>query len=383
MKILNFIFKSVIFLCFSCSFSNEDQEFTKIEMEDITLQEINIEEIILNVEQSSFVGFFEYKDHTLYYVDQIYSTISTFNQEFDFEKTFLGRGEGPSNQNVINGFKPFALGNQHIILGSNEFVFHTPEFLPLEKVPIQWLYDESFHQMANSPKATMVGLYEINWKGKGNNNNFLVLPKDSIAILPVEMSHPQLNGYQHEEYYQTVSIFGLYNLEKRKIDKVKGLRTQAYLDYKFIPNFDFMNFTAKGDSILVSFPPDHLIHIFDSGFNLIGQFGKERTEINRKYPKTSDPEEALPNSISDLSKAGYYDHIYYDEKSGLVFRSYFPEGKNKGYSKIQIFKNHILIGDFMVPERFKVLGSDDNYFYADGLFDEKNEILGIYKFQLK
>jgi hypothetical protein len=374
----------ILFLIFLTSCKNTPSEIT-IQDKEVLYSLIEVDTIFLEKDFFSGNGFFQFSQGELYFVDQIFSTISKYNASGELIGTFLGKGDGPSEQNNIHGFVPNALEEGHLVLDNFELVIFDSNFVRQKRLPIAWNHSDSYQEMLDNPKAEMLGLYEIAWKMKGENSAFLSVGKDPqrSILLPISMSHPTLNGYISEEYYKNVYTFGRYNLSSNKVETGFGNRSEEYLRHSFIPNFDFFHFTTKGDSILVSFGIDPLIHVYNQDFKLIGKFGWTGEEMNINYPKTQTIEEAIDNYKTDLEKAGFYHHIYFDSASQLLFRTYFPDGIEKGKSRLQVFKNHILVGDFEVPERFRVLGSEGSTFIADGILDEEKDKLGIFKFSLK
>ncbi|MCH6232599.1 hypothetical protein MMU05_01510 [Aquiflexum sp. AIY15W] len=377
-----FTFMLLPYFLFSCE---NPKTNTTIQEKEILYSGIAVDTVYLVKDDFSGIGFFQFSQGELYFVDQIFSTVSKYNASGELIGTFLGKGDGPSEQNNIQGFVPKALEEGHVVLDNFELVIFDSNFVRQKRLPIAWNHSDSYQEMLDNPKAEMLGLYEIAWKMKGENSAFLPVGKDAqrSILLPISMSHPTLNGYISEEYYKNVYTFGRYDLSLNKIETGFGNRSEEYLRHGFIPNFDFFHFTTKGDSILVSFGIDPLIHVYNQDFKLIGKFGWPGEEMNVNYPKTQTIEEAIDNYKTDLEKAGFYHHIYFDSASQLLFRTYFPDGLEKGKSRLQVFKNHILVGDFEVPERFRVLGSEGSTFIADGILDEEKDKLGIFKFSLK
>lgn len=373
-----------VFSLFMISCTNPKGERI-IQEKEFSYSYIELDSIFLEKDFFSGNGFFQFSQGELYFVDQIFSTISKYNASGELIGTFLGKGDGPSEQNNIHGFVPNALEEGHLVLDNFELVIFDSNFVRQKRLPIAWNHSDSYQEMLDNPKAEMLGLYEIAWKMKGENSAFLSVGKDPqrSILLPISMSHPILNAYISEGYYKTVYTFGKYDLKSQKIEMGFGNRSEEYLRHTFIPNFDFFHFTTKGDTILVSFGIDPLIHVYNQDFKLIGKFGWIGEEMNINYPKTQTIEEAIDNYKTDLEKAGFYHHIYFDSASQLLFRTYFPDGIEKGKSRLQVFKNHILVGDFEVPERFRVLGSEGSTFIADGILDEEKDKLGIYKFSLQ
>ncbi|MFC5193249.1 hypothetical protein ACFPIK_15870 [Algoriphagus aquatilis] len=366
---------------FSCQ--RESQSNVPLFQEkNLTLNSIEFDSLIFDKDYFSGVGFFSVGRDELFFVDQVFSTVIAFDKNGHSKGTFLGKGDGPDEQNNIHGFLPYATGDNHMVLDNFEFVVFDQDFQKVSSYPIEWDYSESYQDMLNNPHGSMLGLYEIAWSSKGNNTSFLTLGNAAEVILPVTMSHPRLNGYISEEYYKSVSVFGRYDLSKRKVIEGFGIRSEKYLSHLYIPNFDFSFFTKRKDEILASFAIDPLIHVFDSEGTLKYKFGVEGEGIQSTYPITNTIDDALDNYKVDLEKAGFYHAIYSDESNGLTFRTYYPTGSKAGNARLQIYENNVLIGDVLVPARFHVIGKIGDTYYADGIIEELNDRLGIYTFKL-
>lgn len=369
------------YFIFSCQHV-EHVELPVYQQENLKIKNISIDSLILEKDYFSGVGFFSLGRDQIFFVDQVFSTVISFDSEGLYQGTYLGKGGGPDEQNNIHGFQPYSKDNNHVVLDNFELVVFDENFVKVTSYPIEWDYSESYQDMVNSPKGSMLGLYELDWKSKGQNTSFIIDETSSQVLLPITMSHPTLNGYISEEYYQSVAIFGRYDLNKKIVLEGFGRRSDKYLEQKFVPNFDFSFFTKSKNEILVSFAIDPLIHVFDADGELLYKFGMEGVDIQKSYPKTNTIEDALDNYKLDLEKAGFYHLIYLDEAKNLTFRTYFPEGAEKGYSRLQIYQDKTLIGDVRVPERFRIIGKIGDFYFADGVVDEFNDRLGIYKFKL-
>jgi len=193
------------------------------------------------------------------------------------------------------------------------------------------------------------------------------------------MTHPKLNGYWTTEYYEQVANLGRFDAGFKLI-QLGGKRSEKYLNYEYLPNFDYTHLIRKGDNLIVSFPIDHELYVYDLELQFLKKFGVPGKQMKTDYIPTQTLEEAESQWEMDFNQFGHYDHLHYDEDSKLLFRSYIPKGRDSGRSRIQVYKGENLVGDFEVPLRFKVIGSHRGEFYADGIVDEENEKLGFFKF---
>ena len=255
-------------------------------------------------------------------------------------------------------------------------------FIIIRSLPIKWNFSESHKDMVNKPKGDMLGIYELDWKPKGYNTSFFISEKHDEILVPITTSHPMLNAYQSEDYYRDVFVLGKYDIQNQEIFKGIGFRSSIYLDYSFIPNFDFSFISQSQNHLFISYAIDPLIHVFDFDGNLLYKFGKEGLGFKNSYPKTQSIEEALDNHQSDMYKAGYYHFLYHDETNNLTFRTYYPSGSKPGKTRLQIYKESKLIGDVDVPDRFRVIGRIGEYYFVDGIVDELNDRIAVLKFKL-
>jgi hypothetical protein len=340
---------------------------------------VSVDTVYLKSPKSTFVGYFFWTNSSINFIDRIDSKLYQFDHQGRFNGEFLGRGDGPDNQNGIFGI--FKNEGQFYILSDTHLSLFDSTFSRQDQLNFSLGGKESYEEMLHAPRPDMFGLYEISWISINVNLPFLPLQKRKGFILPVMMTHPELNGYWTTEYYKTVAMFGLFN-EDFELQKLGGIRSEEYLKFNFLPNFDYFYFTQKGDSLLVSFPIDPKIHVYDMQFNFLGTFGESGKEMKTDYISTQTLEEAESQWQLDQNEYGYYDHVFFDEKESLLFRTYLPKGRGAESARLQIYKDDQLVGDLEVPIRFRVLGSVNGVFYADGIIDEEKEKLAFFKFKL-
>lgn len=372
---------SIFLLTASCS------ERTNSDTGDFNSNEENVlgyslgllDTIYLDADSTSQIGYFFKSDLGIHYADRIQSKIFTYDWTGKPIGTYLGVGDGPSNQNGLHGI--VYQDNRFYILSDVFMSRFNTDYILDNRSQLKWGGKESYEEMLSFPREDMFGLYEISWISRMVNLPFIALEGGKGYILPVMMTHPKLNGYWTSEYYKKVFNLGLFD-ENFQLTKLGGRRSELYLDHQYLPNFDYTYFVKKGDSLIVSFPIDPSLYIYDLGLQYLGKFGEEGIGMKKDYIPTQTLEEAESQWEMDFRQFGYYDQLYYDEKSQLLFRSYVPKGTNGGFSRLQIYQGESLIADLEVPLRFKVIGSKDGLFYADGIIDEENEKLAFYTFTI-
>jgi hypothetical protein len=363
--------------------SNIDSDKSKSDKEDlksaVQYEMVSLDTVYLEAPNSTFVGYLFLTNRDINFIDRIQSKVFQFDHQGNFKEEFLGRGDGPDRQNGIYGI--VSEGDELIVLSDKHISIFDASFKLKDRLNFTLGGQESVEEMLHAPRSDMFGLYEISWISQEVNMPIFPLAKGQGFILPVMMTHPELNGYWTTEYYESVAIFGLFD-EKYNLQKLGGKRSEEYLKYNYLPNFDYSYFTTKGDSLLVSFPIDPKIHVYDLGFNFLGTFGEPGIDMKTDYIPTQTLEEAESQWETDRDQFGHYDHIFYDTKEDLLFRSYLPRGNGAKSARFQIYKGNQLAADLEVPIRFRVLGSVDGVFYADGIVDEENEKLAFFKFKL-
>ena len=148
-----------------------------------------------------------------------------------------------------------------------------------------------------------------------------------------------------------------------------------------IPNYDNAFVEFRNEEILVGFPADSLVRVFDSNFDYVYSFGVKGREMKQNYPEAGDYDTYASIWEDAQHNYGYYYDMYFDESNNRLLRSYT---KGNGTSGLQVFENDILVADFDVPKKFNLLGKIGDIYFASGLFDQNEELdyLGIYQFKI-
>ena len=111
-------------------------------------------------------------------------------------------------------------------------------------------------------------------------------------------------------------------------------------------------------------------------------FGVAGRDMNTKYRLTKKFEIAEANYGEDYETYAYYNDLYYDTSSGLLFRTYC-KGNNAVSDGLQIYKDKKLLADVDVPVGFRIIGFVKNKLFAS-VFDANEEAeLKLYHVKLK
>ena len=348
---------------------------------DLRVDSLDIELVNLNPRSFSGNGFFRVSDSAIFFFDVIFNTVTTFDKKGNYLETRLGKGDGPNEipmPFVWHNFVPGGVGGRSIFLGrSGDLHYFDRDFARLNDHAFAWRNKKQFYKSYN---ALDIGMYGMDIVLTAFDANWLAMDSDQNIFIPLRIldsNSPKFN-YFTKTYYEESFTVGVIDGETGNVEKGFGQWPSEYL-HKMLPKYDNKYIGIKHDTIYVSYnaSPDIQVYSPYPELKMLRVFGKEGVDIDTNYPNIVS-REGLRKYRSDQ---GYYSHIYCDEDSYLTFRSYV-KGKDHESSGIQIYQGITLIGDVVTPKRFNVIGKIGDYYYADGLLDEENNELKLFKFKI-
>ena len=387
-KVFVFIVCSTFFGCKK----TEDSFKIALTVNKPNIFQIKLDTIIVKHPNTSFQGFFDLdttKKNFLFF-DELFSTVSYFNYNGIHINTNLSKGEGPKQ---VKGIQHYLKNkNENFILNGWSIYTFNDNWEKLKTSTLKWETKKSNKELEQNPLPDEKGIYEVKYF-----NNDWSLNTDNI-IFNIESAHPKYNGYfktTAREYFKTAKIWAVANTKSGEIKTINGRYPSVYAKKSNIPNFSNWYFDFYNDSIYVNFEADSLIYVYDKGFLPSKAFGLSGKIKNDNYRKTETYDDAMQGFQTDRRKYGYYYSLKCFPEKSLVFRCYKvgtsqdtenininnPDDENP--MRMQIYQNEVLVGDVSVPNRFKIIGTDGTYFYADGFIDEEKGTLGLYRFALK
>lgn len=373
----------LLLVTIGCSDKKSERTALKKHSEvSIQYDNLDIDLMYLEVPAFSGQGFFRTKGDTLLFFDLLFHTVSSFDSNGEFVYRKLGKGSGPGE---IASFKHhgFTEENNSVFFGvSYDISNYDENWIRYDRVKfLDWSRDRNSY---NSSDKEKIGTYSYNFINGFYDNKSIAINSNDEFYLSLWISpgvNPDFHGYNGNiNYYKDSYAIGLADSESGKVKKVFGYKPDVFVEEAFIPTFDFFTYDLKNDSLFVSYAPYDYIQVYDQNQELSYEFGVPGKNMDKDYPNVTDIQTSERVWRESYLTKGYYYGIFVDEKSGLTFRSYT---KNTNSGGLQIYKGKRLIADLTVPKRFNVLGKIGEYYYADGLLDETEEILGIYKFKLK
>jgi hypothetical protein len=383
---------SVLSQCISDEDSNRTFEVEKT-TKMVSIHTIKIDTIFINHPNSSFVGFFEFdsQQKKIYFFDQLFCTVSVFMPNGQHTGTFLGKGQGPKEIKEINSY--LKIGDNHVIFHGWKIDVFNNNWERLYKKYLDWQPRSSMAEMQKKPQADEPGIYEV----KYFNNHYASIGSQSV-VFNIESTHPQFNGYfnnSQKEYYKTAKIWALADIKTGKVKSIEGQYPNIYHTRSDVPNFSNWYFDTFDDGLLVSFEADSLMYAYDKTFKIKTAFGRAANIDTEKYPSSANYDLAMRNLFEERGHYPYYYQLKYFPENFTLFRTYKlglttdkvvevnkSDPDNSNPSRMQIYKKKVLIGDVAIPNGFRIIGFDGQYYYADGLIDDENEKLAIFRFKL-
>lgn len=361
-----------------CHFSPTQEYWGNISQKGkkaIKFTELLCDTIFLEDIHCSQNGHLSYDKSSFIYLDKTFCFAFIFDEGGKFQERHLGSGKGPNE--IIFGTNYLPFNDSHFVYGNlrNYYVIND-QWSAIKKQVIRWEGKSSRSEVYNNPKPEMIAIYEpINYR------NAPTIYKENFLLLPVNTEHWKYNGFKHLEYYRDSRIFALLNIESGEVESIYGRRSKEYLEYKFLPNFDFFHFDCFKNEIILNYDIDSSLYVLDEKFNAKMKFGFAGRDMNTRYRETKGYDDAEDNFFADRKEFGHYDYVKFIQETGMIFRTYSKGGKSS--NGLQVYNQEFnLIADVDVPVGFRVLGQRNNTYYAE--YDEglQKQPMIILKFKL-
>lgn len=354
----------------------------------IRYNQLKLDTLLLKPELFSGNGFMHLSEaDSLYYFDKIFGTVFVFDLKGKYYGRHLRIGEAPNEVKGIDSYTETPQG--HLIMHDWTFYHFDKNWQLLKKQVIDYNTKKSQKELLENPQAADFGIYEVEYK----DNQLQIIEGGKSLLINVVSEHPLFNAYANSEFYQEARIIAKLDLKNTKVVELLGRRPKSYQSYTFLPHYIYFNYDweEKTKQFYITFNPDSLIYVYDDKLQPNYTFGVAGKDMDTKYIARKGVKLAYEEELyyEDRIRKGYYHHIKHFEELALTFRVY-TQGSNSPEAfteednpkRMQIYKGENLIGDCAVPKHFRLLAYRAPYFYAEGLFDEEQEVLGVYRFRL-
>ncbi len=339
---------------------------------DIQISKIDLNKVECEFVDASYLGYLQFINDTLFYIDDKFCTIFSFDNEGRFSGKHLRQGQGPNElatRNIV-GFCHLNDDRYFLVGPSNDCYIFNNQF---EK--------ESFFLIAPNKKKPKVS-YEDPFLYTLCYPKLILRNYKNIVYSNVFCEHPDLHMFtSYQRYKENAHSIVSINIETGERTKVFGDYPETYEEDN-TKQFSFVNYDIdKEGNFYVNYEADSLIYVYDNDFNPITAFGYDGKNMNKNYSTLHTIRDFRKESMEQREKYSYFTWLEYIDEQKLLFRSYKKEN-DLGKDGLQIYKENVLIGDVETPKDFKVIGYYEPYFYASVPIDEENEKIVFYKFKL-
>lgn len=166
------------------------------------------------------------------------------------------------------------------------------------------------------------------------------------------------------------------------LEKVFAFHDPVYTLHKWLYFYDYAYRDIAKNTLYVGNRASRNIEKYNATtFEKMDDFGsKGKYFIDNDYITFTSVDDFNNADPYAVLKHSFYGHIYADDEGDIVFRSYHISGLEQW--GLQAYRSEKLILDTQVPFRFNVIGKIGEYYYADGIRDEENELFAAYRFKL-
>jgi hypothetical protein len=128
----------------------------------IQLNTLDIDTVLLNHPNSSYIGFFEAYSNKVYFLDKLFATATVFDLNGKYNGQHLGKGEGPDEVEGIRGYIPD--GKDHIVFKGYSVYSFDKNWKRVKHAVLRWESDKSQNELINNPEPDDAGIYEVKYK---------------------------------------------------------------------------------------------------------------------------------------------------------------------------------------------------------------------------
>ncbi|MFP4022934.1 MAG: hypothetical protein ACLFVR_00295 [Thiohalospira sp.] len=377
-KKIFFIFLLLTFIACCNRVSKEKSEIDITSEKQILVKTIKLDTLHLDKIESSYLGSLRVIDDSLFFIDNRFCWVYSFDTTGRFFSRFLGQGKGPKElpTGFIDAYS-FINGCQHLFIGSSwDCHLYNEDWEREKSYTINWKIEHSNEEMLKNPEPDMPGLYSLMW------DKLRVKSYNNYVYLPIESQHPTFNMVVSENYFKNARILAKMNYKTGVVEELLGKRSPVYQEYKNLGHFSYFSYDMdKKGNFYISFEPDSLIYKFNHQFKPLKTFGFAGREMKIDYSETKLIEQFKKLFHSERKTHGYYTWIEYIDETDLLFRAY-QKGEHAATDGLQIYQDGVLIADVNVPKGMYIEGYIEPWYYSNAIIDEMNETMEVYRFKL-
>ena len=346
---------------------------TKDNICDFKLTSIDIESFSLDSVESSYIGFLEMNQDTVYLIDKRFCWIFRFTKDGRFIDRQLGLGEGPKENNcgIIEGYCYLQDGNWAFFNPGAGCNFFSNSFDRQKRLQILIEGSEENKSYEN-PRIYTKDYGFLILRQMGNYLYYNVVAWQYMAEDFISDTN---------YYFRNARILMKMNLKTGKVEQLLGGFPSHYEKKHAVFQQVSFDINQKEECFFVSYDADSLIYCYDKDYKPLYAFGWQGQDMRVDY-RTYSIETTIKKRPQIRSEYSYYHDIKYIEELGLLFRPYkkSPDSEADG---LQIYRGQTLIADVAVPKGMVVLGYSEPYVYGTTSMDGIRESVDMFRFKLE
>ena len=337
-------------------------------------QRLELEPFSLDSVESSYMGYLEMDQDTIYQIDEKFCWVFRFTKEGKLIDRSLGLGAGPKEYNTgsIDGYCRLADDYWLFVDSGDGCTFFTNTFERKDRLQI--IRGGSREDKSYSNPAIYTKDY----------GHFIMRQMGDYAYFNVHAAEGMLSDFmfEPETYYRNVHVLMKLDLKSGKIENLLGGYPPFYYE-KRLYLFQQVSFDIdlQKEQFMVSYDADSLIYCYDKDYNPLYSFGWQGKDMNTDY--CNYPTMVLAKQRDKIrAKHSYYHDIKYIKELDLLFRPYTKK-QEVDCDGLQIYRGQTLIADVAVPKGMVVLGYSAPYVYATTGMDGIRESVDMFRFKLE
>ncbi len=370
----------VSFLMGGCSSPKSNPEIedlfplpTAANLQKIEIGAIDIEPFPLDSVESSYLGYLEMNQDTIYQIDEKFCWMFRFTKDGRLIDRRLGIGQGPKEYECgsIDGYSLLSDGRWVFFDSGNGCNFYTNNLDKQNRLQI--IMDGSREDKS----------YE----------NIRMYTKDYGNLIIKQLGdclYYNVVGYEgmYEDfmsnttnYFRQVHVLMKMNMKTGQVECLLGGYPSLYERKHAVFQQVSFDIDPIGERFFVSYDADSLVYCYDKDYKPLYAFGWQGRNMKVDYDSYSW-ETLLKQRTKIRSKYSYYCNIKYVKELDLLFRPY-KKDLDSDYDGLQIYRGQTLIGDMDVPRGMTILGYSAPYVYGTTGMDGMRESIDMFRFKLE
>ncbi len=315
---------------------------------------MTIDSIEIKSDGMSGYGNFFMSDDQLLFADSRTCKLYTFNTDGELLETHFAKGHGANEFPSFLYMCPIVNDTKSIIAvdeSNNCYYFDTKTYHVKKLGVVHFDWEKAKQSDLSSPSLyKLPDMYDMGMT--------FIRRNDTTIISPIEIMDRLLSD--KKQRYKSGHILAEINLNTMAVAKVFGKFPKMYEEHPNA-NMEFFQYCANGDTLYINHTIDSLIYVYEYPDRLLYTMGYELKHLNRDYTESWSIDSGV--FYDNLKKCGFNTGLWFCKETGLLFRTAVPNSVST-YSLLQVYQNTNLIGSYIAPPYFKMLGYINGVYYG-------------------